>query len=762
MAEKEEERTNVTGSVVRVLTRKDKKNVISDFKTFIYRSSDMEHIPSFVPRYDGHSEFKVCGVGLPETEGVPVKLFGRWVTNKYGTEFKADAYELLNPTTKSGIVKLFSGPMFPGIGKTTAQKMSERFGLDTFDIIEKNPRLLAEVLTVNQIATLLGNYGKVQSYGRLVEFLAPFGLSTAQCVRIHDVFGEDAVGMIQNDPYCLETIKGIGFHTCEKIATQMNTGLDSKHRIEGCLSETIMKLCESGDTSLGGGHMYVSGASLYMRAMKELNANPSAMKVRNDRFVEVLKDMIQQGKIVKRFEDDYYPQVHEKAEYSVAQNLIRLLKNPIDSSNTEKCMRVLKRYCEENDVHLHESQEEAVVRSLSNRVSIITGGPGTGKTTIISAILACYEAVYGDEILLMAPTGKAARRMSESTHREAKTIHSRLHIYGDITDDMELNPIDGGLVVVDECSMVDNLLMEKLMDAIENDDTQIIFVGDIDQLPSVGVGSVLGEMINSNVIPTSRLTKTFRQKNGGGTIIEDAKKINTGQNDLEWDDTFQFIEAKSDADAADAIMRLYRKEVETYGIENVALLCPLRSNQSGRIITCSDTMNERIQAVVNPDAIEKKSARLHRKTFRVGDRVMQWQNTKESANGDIGEILDIAEAVTGGVKITVKWESGNVSELNNSDMESISLAYAMSIHKSQGSEYQSVIIPMINEQFCPLFKRNLLYTGVTRAKKKVIIVGDKKAIDKTIALTDTNIRNSHLADRLIANAKTKTHGFNVI
>jgi len=291
------------------------------------------------------------------------------------------------------------------------------------------------------------------------------------------------------------------------------------------------------------------------------------------------------------------------------------------------------------------------------------------------------------------------------------------------------------------------------MEAIVNIDTQVIFVGDIDQLPSVGVGAVLGEMINSNVIPTSRLTKTFRQKNGGGTIIEDAKKINTGKNDLEWDDSFQFVKARNDAEASEIIMRLYRKEVETYGIENVALLCPLRGNQNGRIITCSDTMNERIQAVINPDAPEKVSARLHRRMYRVGDRVMQWQNTKESANGDIGEILDISQTENGAIKVTILWESGKKSELSNSDMESISLAYAMSIHKSQGSEYASVIIPMISDQFCPLFKRNLLYTGVTRAKKKVIIVGDKKCIDKTIALTDTNIRNSHLADRLIAYSK---------
>ena len=752
MADKEN-RTHVTGNVIRVLTRKDKQNKLSDFKTYIYWSVDMDHIPSFVPRYDGKAEFKVSGSNLPETEGVPIKLFGKWVQNSYGVEFKADAYELLNPKTKSGIAKLFSGPMLPGIGKKTAQKMADEFGLDTFNIIENNPRVLSRILNLNQIATLLSNYNKVQSYGRLVEFLAPFGLGTSQCIKIHDMFGDDAVAMIKNDPYCLENVRGIGFKTCDKIATKMKVGLDSAHRIEGCLNETIMKLCENGEGPLGGGHMYVSGGSLYLRAMKELNSNADAKPVSDQKFVDVLSQMVMDGKIVKRFDNDYYPAVHEKAEYNVALSLMRLLKNPISADNTAKCMDVLKQYCEENNVRLHESQEEAVVRSLSNRVSIITGGPGTGKTTIISAILACYEAVYGDEILLMAPTGKAARRMNESTKRETHTIHSRLHIYGEMTDAMELCPIEGGLVVVDECSMVDNLLMEKLMEAIVNVDTQVIFVGDIDQLPSVGVGAVLGEMINSNVIPTSRLTKTFRQKNGGGTIIEDAKKINTGKNDLEWDDSFQFVKARNDAEASEIIMRLYRKEVETYGIENVALLCPLRGNQNGRIITCSDTMNERIQAVINPDAPEKVSARLHRRLYRVGDRVMQWQNTKESANGDIGEILDISQTENGAIKVTILWESGKKSELSNSDMESISLAYAMSIHKSQGSEYASVIIPMISDQFCPLFKRNLLYTGVTRAKKKVIIVGDKKCIDKTIALTDTNIRNSHLADRLIAYSK---------
>ena len=753
MNDKTEERAHVSAYMIRELKRKQPENgaqKFSDFKCYIYRSRDIENIPPFVRRYDGQAEFKVCGVGLPDVEGVPIKLYGKWETSKFGPEFSAEAYEVQNPTTKSGIVKLFTGSLFPGIGATTAKKIADVYGLDTFRIIEENPRQLLNVVPSKKIGNILVNYKRIQSYGRLVAFLAPFGISTSQCIKIHERYGDNAEQIIRNNPYYLEDIHGIGFQTCDRIAVGLSVALDSDKRIEGCISEAIKTLCARGDTSAGGGHMYVKSFSLYKRTLEMLN-NGNSFKVSNDRYVDVLQKMLNDQKIVCRFKEDMYPAEYEKAEYQVAQKLIKLMKNPIDPEMAERCKEVLGDYCRENDVHLHESQEEAVVRSLSNRVSIITGGPGTGKTTIISAILACYEAVYGNNILLMAPTGKAARRMSESTHRPASTIHSRLHIYGEPGADIELNPIEGGLVVVDECSMVDNLLMENLMDAIVDPSTQVIFVGDIDQLPSVGVGAVLGEMIKSEVIPTSRLTKTFRQRNGGGTIIENAKKINTGEYDLEYDDSFQFIRASNDQEASDLIMRMYRREVAEFGIENVALLCPLRDSRNGNYITCSDVMNQKIQSVINPDAPEKASARIRNKTYRVNDRVMQWQNTSESANGDIGEITNIT-MTDDGVQITVLWESGIESNLSATDMDSISLAYAMSIHKSQGSEYQSVIIPVLSDQLCPLFKRNLLYTGVTRAKKRVILVGDTKAINATIAKTDTNIRYTHLSDRLIANA----------
>ena len=750
----ETERASVSAYMIRELKKRQPENSaqkFSDFKSFIYRSRDLNNIPPFVQRFDGQAEFKVCGVGLPEVENVPIKLYGKWRMNdKYGPQFSAEAFEIQNPTTKNGIVKLFTGSLFPGIGATIAKRISEVYGLDTFRIIEENPRQLLNVVPAGKIGIIIQNYKKIQSYGRLVAFLAPFGISTSQCIKIHERYGDSAEQMIRNNPYCLEEISGIGFQKCDRIAVGLSVALDSDNRIEGCITEVIKMLCAKGDTAAGGGHMYIKSFSLFKKTMDTLNA-ANTFKVSKERYVDVLKKMIKEQKIVCRFKEDMYPAEYEKAEYQVAQKLIKLMKNPINAGMAKRCTDYLDTYCKENNVNLHESQAEAVLRSLSNRVSIITGGPGTGKTTIISAILACYEAVYGDNILLMAPTGKAARRMSESTHRPASTIHSRLHIYGEPGSDIELNPIEGGLVVVDECSMVDNLLMENLMDAIVNPETQIIFVGDIDQLPSVGVGAVLGEMIKSNVIPTSRLTKTFRQRNGGGTIIEDAKKINTGEYDLEYDDSFQFIPASSDLEASEIIMKLYRKEVAEFGIENVALLCPLRSSRAGKIITCSDVMNQRIQSEINPESSNKASARINQKDYRVGDRVMQWKNTPESANGDIGEITNIAMS-DDGVQITVKWESGNESKLNQTDMDSISLAYAMSIHKSQGSEYQSVIIPILSDHMCPLFKRNLLYTGVTRAKKRVIIVGDTGAINETISKTDTNIRYTHLADRLIANA----------
>ena len=745
-----EGRTYFDGSFMRAFKRKD--GVDSDWKRHLVSSTDMDNIPPKLGQNQTSVNVFVTGVNLPEIEGQPVRYFGKW--NEYrkpdgstNISFNADAFVLLNPDTISGIVRLLSGPMFPGIGTSTATRIAKYCGLDTFRIIEEDPLRLAKIIDQGKIGIITRYYAKNQAYGRLVAFLGQFGLGSQTAVKVNDHFGKNAIRLITENPYCLEEISGIGFTTCDKIARVLGKALDSYQRIEGCLMETLLKLCSEG------GHMYVEKNVLQSATLKRLNDGLPQGTVNAERYTEVFEQLRGLSKIVCRANSIVYAKSFDEAEYNTAQKLLFLLNKKIDSSKIAECEQVVDDYCEKAGIKLHPTQREAVIRSVSNRVSIITGGPGTGKTTIISAILACYDEVFGGDILLMAPTGKAARRMSESTKRDASTIHSRLHLYNAEGKKQKPEPINSGLVVVDECSMVDNFLMESLMEAIASDECHVIFVGDIDQLPSVGEGAVLGEMIKSGVIPTSRLTETFRQKGGGATIIDDAKKINTGASDLIYDETFEFVEAKDDKDACDKVMALYREEVAQRGIENVALLCPLRSTQD-RFITVADSMNEKLQSVINPHDTAKREASVYRRTFREGDRVMQWKNTEDSSNGDIGEIKCISDDENGGGKLfTIEWENGNTSVLNRQGMEKIFLAYAISIHKSQGSEYQSVIIPVISAQTCELFKRNLLYTGVTRAKKKVILVGDTKAIRACISKSDTNRRNTLLAQRLVYNAK---------
>ena len=740
-------RTNIVG----ILERKIKMNSQysqTDWGMYLYHTSDVGNLPTSIRVEDGRAEIMVVGTDLPEIEGVPIKFYGRWEDKgKYGYRFNAFTFEVMSPATVSGMIKLLSSKEFPGVGKTSATAVVNMFGKETLEIIQDNARWKELYAAVrHDTAGLMKHFfDRLRYMGPLVAFLEEYGFSHDMAVRIGKRFGENAEKMIKANPYMLLQA-GVNFQTCDHIARDQGVKLDAWERVEAMINEMMVQLCRDG-------HMYVKLNDLYKETLKRLNSGFDPAPVDQNRFTEVFKGMQKKGMLVVRFGGDVYTKAADNAEYNSVQRLLFLLSNPIDPKKVEACPAILDAYCEAAGIKLHPTQAEAVIRSISNRVSIITGGPGTGKTTIISAILACYERLFGDDILLMAPTGKAARRMSEATKRDAQTIHSRLRLFGeDSKNDVE--PITKGLIVVDESSMVDNALMEKLMEAIESPECHLIFCGDIDQLPSVGAGAVLGEMIKSGVVPTSRLTETFRQKGGGALIIENAKKVNTGKTDLEYDETFEFVHADGDKDAKEKILRIYKAEVDKWGIENVALLCPLRSSQNGRFSCVADEMNKDLQKIINPDSPEKASVSLFggKRVYRVGDRVMQWQNTKESANGDVGEIIDIGQS-GGEIIVSIKWESGVVSNLKRDEMTSIKMAYAMSIHKSQGSEYQSVIIPVVSDQSCQLFKRNLLYTGITRAKKKVILVGDVEGINSCIGKTDTDIRQTHLADRLIKNAK---------
>ena len=734
-------RTSVKGK----LFRKISKN-LSDYCIYLCSTTDFAHLPPSVKQNGMKTYITITGTNLPAIESVEIEYFGEWVTNKkYGIQFKADSYKFVIPTTEKGIVSFLKSKAFPGIGEKTAIAIVSAFGIKTLDTIKDSPNKLLAVpgITPSKVGTIITAYKKNEAFSNITVFLAKYGLSSDSIVRINEKYGENAVEMIEKNPYEIQEIRGIGFKTCDKIARGLNVSLDSFERVRGGILETIKAhIMQTGDTCIGVKELEESTLNL-------LNDGIEPSPVSQNLFRTVAKALKENGEIVFRNKSYVFLKSYDDAEMYSAKKLIELLNNDVTKASITpmRIMSVVEDYRKKSEISLTNNQAEAVTMALSNRVSIITGGPGTGKTTILSAVLSCYKELYKKEVTLLAPTGKAARRMTETTGQNANTIHSKIGIY-DSDSKYEPQTLPDGLIVVDESSMVDSLLLWKLLQAVYSHNSHLLFIGDVDQLPSVSAGSVLYDMIRSNVIPVARLTEIFRQAEGG-IIVKNSQAINSGSHSLEFDNDFVLMKVKDEDEALDAIKHIYKAEVDKYGVDNVALLCPLRRSQNGRFKVVADELNEELQETINP-RVTDRWCNLYNTEYRVGDRVLQWKNTALSSNGDIGEIQCISQA-DGDIAIKVHWDNGNDTVETRQSMADITLAYAISIHKSQGSEYKSVIIPLLKEQTCSLFKRNLIYTGTTRSKEKIIYISSGiDTINACIDRCDSLKRTTLLAERLIS------------
>ena len=734
-------RTSVKGK----LFRKISKN-LSDYCIYLCSTTDFAHLPPSVKQNGMKTYITITGTNLPAIESVEIEYFGEWVTNrKYGIQFKADSYKFVNPTTEKGIVSFLKSKAFPGIGEKTAIAIVSAFGIKTLDTIRESPNKLLTVpgITPSKIGTIITAYKKNEAFSNITVFLAKYGLSSDSIVKINEKYGENAVEMIEKNPYEIQEIRGIGFKTCDKIARGLNVSLDSFERVRGGILETIKAhIMQTGDTCIGVDE-------LEERTLCLLNDGIEPSPVSQNLFRTVAKALKENGEIVFRNKSFVFLKSYDDAEMYSAKKLIELLNNDVTKASITpmRIMSVVEDYRKTSKISLTDNQAEAVVMALSNRVSVITGGPGTGKTTILSAVLTCYKELYKKEVTLLAPTGKAARRMTETTGQDANTIHSKIGIY-DSDSNYEPQTLPDGLIVVDESSMVDSLLLWKLLQAVHSLNSHLLFIGDVDQLPSVSAGSVLYDMIRSKVIPVARLTEIFRQAEGG-IIVKNSQAINSGSHNLEFDKDFVLTKVSDEDEALDAIKRIYKAEVDKYGVDSVALLCPLRRSQNGRFKVVADELNEELQETINP-RVTDRWCNLYNTEYRVGDRVLQWKNTALSSNGDIGEIQSISQS-DGDIAIKVHWDNGNDTVETRQSMADITLAYAISIHKSQGSEYKSVIIPLLKEQACSLFKRNLIYTGTTRSKEKIIYVSSGiDTINACIDRCDSLKRTTLLAERIIS------------
>ena len=673
------------------------------------------------------------GAPLP---GEEVEISGIWTMHaKYGRQFRGEALRRILPATLPAIERFLASGAVKGIGPAMAQRMVARFGLKTLDILEREPRHLLEIEGIGpkKLAMIVESFGAKAELRDLMFFLESRSIPGAYARRIHAVYGADAVEVIEADPYRLaEEVDGIGFRIADRIALACGAQREDFARIVAGIRYALLGTADAG-------HTCVPEDVLIQAAAKELGTDSYAV-------AQVLSQLLRQGSLA--MEDAgpgtlIYPDHLYHAERMVAQRLIQLrdTAKPLREADVDGLTASFEK---DRSLQLAPSQKAAVSAAGKHGVLVMTGGPGTGKTTTVQAVLNALSQ-QGCKIVLAAPTGRAAKRLSEATGREAQTVHRLLEATGNrggraMFGRNEENPLDADAVIIDEVSMMDILMMYYLLRAVPKG-CRVVLVGDVDQLPAVGPGSVLKDIIRSETVPVVRLTEIFRQA-GQSPIVTNAHRINRGQfPDVRTSRDFQLREADDDEAAARLVVDLCSQELEREGVDvrrDVQVLSPMH-----RLACGVENLNKLLQAALNPPSPYKSELSSGGRIFRVGDKVMQTRNDYDKGvfNGDIGLVADMDDEM-----VLIRYPDGDVP-YDRSEMDALTPAYAMSVHKSQGSEYPIVILTLVSGHYIML-QRNLLYTAITRARRRVILVGSSAALGTAVGNDRTRRRHSLLAERL--------------
>ena len=677
------------------------------------------------------AEVKAVGYCLPTADNLKYDLKGQGSRNaKHGVQFEVETFEEIITPTREGILAYLTSGQIKGIGPKTAEKIFNAFGQDTLAVLDEHPEKLLSIsgISENKLKKICESYLASRGARDVVAFLAPHGITPNRAVKLYRQYGDQTMDIVRNHPYQLCEMVGIGFRTADKIAMSMGFDAFSTERVDEGLLYTLVEAESKG-------HLCMEKRDFIRQSLKILDTDGLTEEMGAARAVRLLHD----GRLVS-YNRQIYRAVTARAEKKVSDRICALLqsgKTRLGNSLLPE-LEILE---ERLNLSLNAEQRDAVMTALSNPVTVITGGPGTGKTLTQKMILELYQRKKpSGKIVCCAPTGRAARRMEESTGMQATTIHKALGLLaGDDGDYCEPEMLDADLVLVDEVSMMDIYLAGHLFRSVPKG-CQLVLIGDADQLPSVGPGAVLSELIACGEIPVVRLTKIYRQSYGS-RIAVNAKLIRSGNLNLEYGDDFQFFESTDLQTSADLIEELYMQEVGSYGVDNVALLSPFRQKTE----TGVNALNERLREKVNPLSPSKPEAVFGRRRFRLGDKVMQIKNYEDVNNGDIGYITNVRRDGSD-MTVTVDFD-GRVMDYEGNDLEMLDLAYASTIHKSQGSEYQSVIINL-QCAHAVMLVRPLIYTAITRAKQRVILVGERRALCIAIKRTDTEQRGTMLAARI--------------
>ena len=724
----------------------------------IYRNAENGY--SVVSVRQGRSETTVVGV-LPElSPGEQAAFTGEWTEHpQYGRQLKCTHCQPMKPTSLLGIERYLGSGLIRGIGPTTAKAIVNHFGEETLTVLSEHPERLREVpgMGKKRWIQVAENFREQQGAREAMVFLQSYGVPASLAVRISKLYGERTPQVIREDPYRLcEDLEGVGFVTADRIGMALGVAPDSEGRIRSALKYMLQ------EASAGMGHCYLPEPELLNKASQLLRVDEALAE-------HVLTQMLLKRELISNLHGDetrIWLPAFDSAEREVAQRLCELMYALGAAPMPQSYERQIDLFERRRGMCFSGKQREAIRSAMSHGVLVITGGPGTGKTTIINCILSLLKA-EDNRVLLCAPTGRAAKRMTEATGEESKTIHRLLEYTGDegcFAKNQE-EPLEADCVIVDETSMVDLMLMRSLLRAIEPG-TRLLLVGDADQLPSVGAGNVLGDILQSGVIPCVRLTDIYRQSETS-RIVVNAHRINHGEMPLlnEKGTDFFFERKENYRDAAQTIVRLVTERLPRFmkypeaeklkqAAINIQVLAPARKGDCGVV-----TLNTLLQQVLNPDR-HQGSITYGETVFRTGDKVMQIHNDYELAwrrhgpdgweegagvfNGDVGFVTEVDEEEH---SLTVLFDDERECVYVSNQLENLDLAYCLSVHKSQGSEFPVVVMPVVGGPSM-LLTRNLFYTALTRARTMVVLVGREEIIGQMVANDHILKRYTALAERL--------------